>query len=44
MNIQGFDWDAGNREKCKNHGVSLEDVESVFVHEPLVSANIQHQS
>jgi uncharacterized protein len=44
MFIQGFDWDLGNRDKCNSHGVSLEEVESVFVNEPLVSANVQHQS
>lgn len=25
-----FEWDAGNREKCTIHGVSREEIESVF--------------
>jgi uncharacterized DUF497 family protein len=26
----GFDWDTGNRQKCRKHGVSLAQIESVF--------------
>jgi uncharacterized protein len=26
----GFDWDSGNRDKCRSHGVSLAEVESIF--------------
>jgi uncharacterized protein len=32
--IAGFDWDAGNREKCRKHGVSLAAVEALF-HRPM---------
>lgn len=32
--IAGFDWDDGNRDKCRRHGVALEDIEAVF-HRPL---------
>jgi len=28
--VAGFDWDAGNREKCERHGVSAAEIESVF--------------
>ena len=28
--IKGFDWDAGNRAKCRKHGLSLREVESLF--------------
>ena len=28
--IGGFDWDAGNRDKCRKHGVSLPDIETMF--------------
>jgi len=28
--IAGFDWDDGNREKCRKHGVSIADIESMF--------------
>ncbi len=26
----GFDWDDGNRAKCLRHGVSIEEIESLF--------------
>jgi hypothetical protein len=29
--IAGFDWDDGNRSKCHKHGVSAEEVESLFL-------------
>ena len=28
--IGGFDWDAGNRDKCRKHCVSLADIEALF--------------
>lgn len=28
--ITGFDWDAGNIDKCQKHGVSLPEIEAVF--------------
>jgi uncharacterized DUF497 family protein len=28
--VGGFDWDAGNRDKCRKHGVSIEDIETLF--------------
>lgn len=28
--IAGFDWDAGNRDKCRKHGLSLSAIESAF--------------
>jgi uncharacterized DUF497 family protein len=31
MQIDGFDWDAGNREKCQKHGVSLPEIEALFL-------------
>ena len=30
MEFSGFDWDRGNLEKCKKHGISAEVIESVF--------------
>ena len=32
--IAGFDWDAGNREKCAKHGVSPAAIEALF-HRPV---------
>jgi uncharacterized protein len=26
----GFDWDAGNRDKCQKHGVSIAEIEAFF--------------
>jgi uncharacterized DUF497 family protein len=26
----GFEWDAGNREKCQKHGVPLAEIEALF--------------
>ena len=28
--VVGFDWDAGNRDKCQKHGVSIAAIESLF--------------
>ena len=28
--FSGFDWDDGNREKCRKHGVSIGEIESLF--------------
>ena len=44
MDVQGFDWDEGNREKCLRHGVSIEEVESVFINRPSVSPDVKHSA
>src|SRR5256885_15814835 len=28
--VGGFDWDAGNRDKCRKHGLALADIEALF--------------
>jgi uncharacterized protein len=28
--VAGFNWDDGNRVKCRKHGVTLEEIESAF--------------
>lgn len=30
MQIAGFDWDEGNRSKCRHHGVSAAAIEELF--------------
>lgn len=30
MEFSGFDWDRGNRTKCRKHGLSVAAIESVF--------------
>jgi uncharacterized protein len=34
MKFDGFDWDAGNASKGQKHGLSLAEIESVFLNEP----------
>ena len=38
----GFDWDAGNRERCRKHGVSVAEIESVFAGRPAVRPDPAH--
>lgn len=42
MNVNGFDWDTGNREKCRKHGVSLAEIEEIFSRQPVISPDIKH--
>ncbi|MGC5779742.1 BrnT family toxin [Methylobacterium sp. NFXW15] len=30
MEFDGFDWDSGNRDKCRKHGLSIDEIETVF--------------
>lgn len=30
MQVAGFDWDQGNREKCRKHGVTVAEIEALF--------------
>jgi len=30
MEFSGFDWDEGNRTKCRKHGLSIAVIESLF--------------
>ncbi len=41
--VSGFDWDDGNIEKCQKHGVSLEEIEALFLDKSLrISPDIKH--
>jgi uncharacterized protein len=44
MNLQagGFDWDDGNRSKCQKHGVSITEIEALFLHGPRVAPDPKH--
>jgi uncharacterized DUF497 family protein len=42
MKFDGFDWDAGNTAKCQEHGVSIDEIESVFPGEPRVGPDAEH--
>lgn len=41
--IAGFDWDEGNREKCRKHGVSIAEIEALFLEaDPLIGEDVKH--
>ncbi|MGO9006477.1 MAG: BrnT family toxin [Beijerinckiaceae bacterium] len=42
MEFAGFDWDKGNRDKCRKHGVSIDEIESLFAGVVLVSPDPEH--
>ena len=44
LHVSGFDWDSGNRAKCRKHGVSIEEVESVFLGSPRIAPDPKHSS
>lgn len=39
-----FDWDEGNRAKCQKHGVTIEEIESVFADEPAIGPDAAHST
>jgi uncharacterized DUF497 family protein len=42
MAVDGFDWDAGNRDKCRKHGVTPAEIEALFRGAPRVAPDIRH--
>lgn len=43
IQVNGFDWDEGNREKCKKHGLSQKEIEYFFQRkEVLVTPDPKH--
>lgn len=42
LDFEGFDWDDGNTDKCRKHGVTLAEIEALFDSAPLVSADPEH--
>jgi uncharacterized DUF497 family protein len=44
LRIDGFDWDDGNREKCRKHGVSASEIEAVLKNSPRVAPDITHST
>lgn len=44
LTVSGFDWDDGNRQKCRRHGLSLDEIETLFRLEPLVAPDIAHSA
>ena len=44
MLVHGFDWDDGNIGKCQRHGLSMEEIETVFTGEPYIMVNESHRA
>ncbi len=46
MNLQfrGFDWDEGNKAKCQKHGVSIAEIEALFMGGPRVAPDPRHSA
>ncbi len=42
--VTGFDWDIGNLAKCRKHGVSVEEIESLFEGSPRVAPDMKHSA
>jgi hypothetical protein len=42
MRFDGFDWDDGNLDKCRKHGVSVEEIEAVFAGSPIFAPDKAH--
>ena len=42
LRVGGFDWDDGNRAKCQKHGVSLAEIEALFMSSPRVAPDWKH--
>lgn len=40
--VFGFDWDAGNIEKCCKHGASIADIEMIFRKNPKIAPDNKH--
>lgn len=42
IEIDGFDWDEGNRRKCQKHGVSVAEIEELFSRPVAMLPDIAH--
>jgi len=40
----GFDWDDGNRAKCRKYGVSINEIEALLGGEPNVAPDLKHSA
>ncbi len=41
IRVAGFDWDEGNRVKCRKHGVSLAEIEEIFARPTRVAPDLK---
>jgi uncharacterized protein len=42
--VDGFDWDDGNRAKCQKHGLSIEEIESFFAGDVRTASDPKHSA
>lgn len=42
--VSGFDWDDGNRARCRKHGLKLAEVEAVFAHPHRIAPDRTHSA
>jgi uncharacterized DUF497 family protein len=42
LRVRGFDWDGGNRTKCQKHGVSIAEIEALFMDAPRIAPDPEH--
>jgi uncharacterized DUF497 family protein len=42
--IAGFNWDAGNREKCQKHGVPVTEIEALFDRPLMMRPDLAHSA
>ena len=42
ITVAGFDWDEGNRAKCRKHGVSIAEIEALLSGDPRVAPDPRH--
>lgn len=40
--VDGFQWYYGNTDKIKAHGLTVEDIEYIFLNEPWVGEDFKH--
>jgi len=44
ITVAGFDWDEGNRAKCRKHGVSIAEIEALLSGDPHVAPDLRHSA
>jgi uncharacterized protein len=44
LRVSGFDWDNGNRAKCQGHGVTIAEIEALFVHNLRIAPSPKHSA
>ena len=42
LTVAGFEWDEGNLEKCRKHGVSVTEIEGLFAQPHTIRLDVEH--